>query len=251
MKTEEYNKAFSDIAQYYDTLMSYVNYPAWVAYIERLLKYCNISKKTILDLACGTGVCLEIWRHRGYRVIGLDKSFAMLKICKSRFPDDTTDVAVVNGDMCGFAFTEKVPIITCLYDSLNYLLSEEALAMCFKNVYDALDAGGVFFFDMNTVHCLQNEWGNGTFHRQDKEIHSVWSNTFDSSTNISTLKLTLMVQKNGNVEMIRESHQERGYSLMTIAELLETAGFEYSFYKHLTFNPAHERDMRIMGVASK
>ena len=48
MRSREYNKAFSDIAPYYDTLMSYVNYPAWITYIEQILKYCNVDKKTLV-----------------------------------------------------------------------------------------------------------------------------------------------------------------------------------------------------------
>jgi ubiquinone/menaquinone biosynthesis C-methylase UbiE len=68
MKSEAYKPAFTKIAPYYDTLMSFVNYPAWVTYIENILALYNIQEKRIFDLACGTGICLDLWSKKGYEV---------------------------------------------------------------------------------------------------------------------------------------------------------------------------------------
>jgi ubiquinone/menaquinone biosynthesis C-methylase UbiE len=252
MRSEGYRTSFSSIAKYYDTLMSFVNYPGWIEYIEEILKQNGSRKKTIFDLACGTGVCLELWSEKGYQTIGLDQSFAMLRVCRDRFRNVTgTAPLLINGDMRSFAIARNVPIVTCLYDSLNYLTSEEELVRCFRNVYDVIERGGIFIFDMNTVRCLRDEWGNGTFNRQDDNIHSVWSNSYDYDTGISTLRLTLTVYNNGTASTMHEMHRERGYPLITIAQHLSEVGFEFTLYRHLTFQPAHEQNMRIMGVARK
>ncbi len=252
MKSEECNQTFTAIAPYYDTLMSFINYPSWVSYIETILSLNNIKEKNILDLACGTGVCLELWWKKGYTVFGLDKSLAMLEICRKRFSNVSNgNIHLVNADLRNFAFAKKLPIATCLYDSLNYLLTEEDLLGCFRNVYEILDNDGIFIFDMNTIHCLRDEWGNSTFHRQDGNIHSVWTNHFESQNDISFLKITLTVQENGTLHTVSEAHMERGYPLSTILNLLSRAGFKSSLYRHLTFKPAQENDLRIMGVARK
>lgn len=122
---------------------------------------------------------------------------------------------------------------------------------CFKSVYDVLDDDGIFIFDMNTIRCLHDEWGNQVFHRQDENIYSTWMNTIDTRISISSLKLTLAVKKDGKETIIQEFHQERAYSLSTIRELLANAGFHCSLYRHMTFTPAQERDVRVMGVAKK
>lgn len=254
MRSEDFSAPFSQIAPYYDQLMSFVNYPAWVSYIEKILSANNIHEREILDVACGTGVCLEIWHKKGYRIIGLDSAPAMLDICRGRFPAQALDnggIELVVADMRDFSLPVKVPIATCLYDSLNYLLTEGDLIRCFKSVNAALADGGLFIFDMNTVHALRDEWGNQTFFRQDGKIHSTWSNTFDQGTRISSLRLTLTIQNNGQEISLREFHQERAYSLDEIVDMLTAAGFEYSIYRHLCFTPASENDMRIMGVAKK
>lgn len=230
--------------------MSFVNYPSWVAYIQKIIALNNVREKMIFDLACGTGVCLKIWQDDGYQVVGLDKSFSMLQVCREKV--STHDGALlINGDMRHFRLARQVPVITCLYDSLNYLLTEADLLRCFNRVHEALHRDGVFIFDMNTVHSLRDEWGNNTFQRRDEGLFSVWSNSFNPNLNVSSLSITLHVRRNGQEMVFGEFHQERGYPLSVIQDLLEEAGFSSSLYRHLTFSPATENDLRIMGVARR
>ena len=83
MRSEEYSVAFSTIAPYYDTLMSFINYRSWVSYIA-ILELHQINEKVLCDLACGTWVCLKLWWKRGYTVIGVDKSLEMLEVCRQK-----------------------------------------------------------------------------------------------------------------------------------------------------------------------
>ena len=250
MKSNSCSTPFASIAPYYDRLMSFVNYPSWVAYIEKIIALNNVKEKLIFDLACGTGVCLQLWSDKGHQVIGLDRSFSMLQACREKLSKN--DYALlINGDMRNFHLGRKMPVITCLYDSLNYLLTEADLLRCFRRVHEALRGDGLFVFDMNTVHSLRDEWGNNTFQRRDEGLFSIWSNSFNPNLNVSSLSITLHVRRNGQEMVFGEFHQERGYPLSVIEDLLEEAGFTCSLYRHLTFSPATEDDLRIMGVANK
>lgn len=250
MKSNSCSKPFSSIAPYYDRLMSFVNYPSWVSYIEKIILLSSVNERSIFDLACGTGVCLEMWSDKGYNVIGLDRSLSMLQVCREKLTR-RGDFLLINGDMRDFCLARKVPVITCLYDSLNYLLTEADLLRCFRCVGEALEDHGVFVFDMNTVHSLRDEWGNNTFQRRDEGLISMWSNSFNPNLNISSLSITLHVRRNGQEFVLGEFHQERGYPLSVIMDLLREAGFICSLYRHLTFTPATEDDLRVMGVARK
>jgi SAM-dependent methyltransferase len=250
MNSEGYSKPFTLIGPYYDKLMSFVNYPSWISYIEKILSLNAIREKRIFDLACGTGVCLELWLKKGYEVIGLDASAAMLETCRKRLAQ-YPNFRLIRGDMRDFRLDAAVPAITCLYDSCNYMLEPDDLYRCFKCSHEALAPGGIYVFDMNTQHALEDEWGNQTFTRKDDSVYSTWSNTFDKQKRISSLKLTLTVYEDGREITFREFHQERAYTLAEISTALSRAGFTFSLYRHLTFNPASERDTRIMGVALK
>ncbi|MBE0432135.1 class I SAM-dependent methyltransferase [candidate division WOR-3 bacterium] len=250
MKSNSCSKPFATIAPYYDRLMSFVNYPGWIAYIEKIIQLSSVKENVIVDLACGTGVCLQLWAEKGYEVIGLDRSFAMLEVCRERVVGQG-NVLLINADMRDFALARPVGVITCLYDSLNYLLADADLLGCFRSVHEALRDDGIFIFDMNTIHSLRDEWGNNTFQRRDEGLLSVWSNRYDTDANISSLNITLHVRRNGQEMILEEFHQERGYPLSVIEDLLREAGFDCSLYRHLTFTPASEFDLRVMGVARK
>jgi ubiquinone/menaquinone biosynthesis C-methylase UbiE len=254
MKLEGFDLPFTRIAPYYDRLMSFVDYHSWVNYIERIILMHKIQERLILDIACGTGVCLELWLDRGYRVIGLDASEEMLEVCKSRFSEDLFargQIRLIRADLRHFSIDEQIPVITCLYDSLNYLLEIDELSNCFRSVHSNLATNGIFVFDMNTIHALQDEWGNQIFERRDGPIYSIWDNNFDRTTRISTLKLTVNVYENSKVITFREVHQERAYTLEEIKKTALDAGFGITLYRHMTFNPATEFDTRILGVATK
>lgn len=251
MKSEEYSAAFTSIAPYYDDLMSFINYPGWISYIEKILKLNRCALQELLDLACGTGTCLRLWLDRGYRVYGIDRSAGMLDACRRRltgYPQDRFTLA--QADMRDFQLPVRVPIVTCLYDSLNYLLTEADLASCFRSVRACLTVPGLFIFDMNTVHALRDEWGNQTFRRRDKNITSIWNNVYDQEHRLSTLHITLFIENDGKDQIFREIHQERAYYLEEIERLLRAAGFQPRFYRHLTFTPARDDDVRVMGVAA-
>ncbi len=250
MKSNSCSTPFTTIAPYYDRLMSFVNYRNWVDYIERIIQMSGINEKAVFDVACGTGVCLELWMEKGYRVIGLDRSLEMLAICKERLAGRDGAIFYA-GDMRDFCLGVQVPVITCLYDSLNYLLQEEELLAFFRSAAAALDPEGVLIFDMNTIHSLRDEWGNNSFRRRDEGLLSVWTNTYDPVRDVSSLKIALHVNDNGSEKVFEEMHQERGYPLSEIERLLGEAGFTCSLYRHLTFTPATELDLRIMGVARK
>jgi SAM-dependent methyltransferase len=50
-------------------------------------------------------------------------------------------------------------LVTCTYDSLNYMTSAADLLACFESAAYALAPGGLFIGDMNTRHFLEFEWG--------------------------------------------------------------------------------------------
>jgi len=243
------HEPYSEIYPYYDILMSFIDYKTWIHYIEKLLFRDNIRDKEIFDLACGTGECLRIWAEKGFLVKGLDASPGMLNVAREKLKDQA---GLSLGDMRNFRLAENVPIITCLYDSLNYLLTEDELSSCFRSVYGALKPAGIFVFDMNTIFCLESQWDNQTIVRENSHVYSIWRNTWDESKSISTLRVTLFVKQSEGYAKNEEVHQERGYAVEAIRGLLEKAGFAgIEMFQHMTFLPVMETTSRIMVKARR
>lgn len=241
---------FNGFAQYYDQFMlRLVNYPAWVEYLIKIFNEYNLFPKTILDLACGTGIPSLLLAKQGYRVIGVDNAVPMLEVFKNKLEKSSYDIQIIHSDIRNFSVPEKVDAAVSFYDSINYLLTEDHLKDCFSCVAESLKPNGIFTFDMNTIYCLESFWDNRETPRRINDIYTIWRNTFDHEQGISTLKL-IVYTDDGRV--FEEVHKERAYSENDLQHILHSVGFtDVRFYAHLTLLPPNDTTLRIMVVALK
>lgn len=243
---------FSEFARVYDRFMHYIDYPGWVRYICRITELYKINGKRLLDLACGTGTCAILFAKRGFEVTGVDVSPSMLAQAERKIRDGGYRISLLRQDMRDLQVTERVNIITCLYDSLNYLLRIEDIEKTFLHAYDALEHGGAFIFDMNTEYALKVIWGTNVWYRNEGGVPSVWKNEYDAGAKIGTLYLTWTTIEDGRKEEHFEIHRERAYSNEEIRGALDKAGFgKIAIYAHPTFQAPAEVTPRIMVVAIK
>jgi SAM-dependent methyltransferase len=242
---------FSRFNRHYDKFMvKYVDYRGWVDYLVRMFGRFRSDPKTILDLACGTGIPTLMLARRGYRMTGVDRSPEMLAALEAK--RGNLPVATIHADIRDFTVPEPLDGAICLYDSMNYLLAEDDLLRCFGCVRAALIAGGLFVFDMNTVYGLAEHWGTRTTTREVGDIYSIWQHDWDQETRVSTLTLTFWERtaegKPG--EKFVEIHQERAYYPNEIERCLKAAGFtEVRFFQHGSFVEPGPHTTRIMIAA--
>ena len=97
-----------------------------------------------LDLACGTGVLCEILHAHGINASGMDFSEGMIAIARERNPKIHYDVA----DMITYRPDQKFDLVTCTGDALNHIMELSDIDRIFANVYNDLEDGGYFIFDI-------------------------------------------------------------------------------------------------------
>jgi len=242
---------FSRFNRHYDRFMlKYVDYKGWVEYVARIFGRFRSDPKTILDLACGTGIPTILLARRGYRMTGVDRSPEMLAVLAAKRGD--LPITAIRADIRDFSVPEPFDAAICLYDSMNYLLTEDDLVRCFTCARTALRASGFFVFDMNTVYGLAEQWGTRTTAREVGDIYSIWQNSYDQETRVSTLRLTFWEKpepgKTG--ERYEEIHQERAYSPEEVERCLRAARFtEVHFFQHGSFIEPGPNTTRMMVVA--
>ena len=112
-----------------------------------ILTRSKVNNGLIVDLGCGSGLWAEKLVQKGYEVLGIDISEAMIDIARSRVPDAEFRVASL--------FDAEIPschAVTSISECLNYLFDPDnnrrTLATLFRRVYQALTPGGVFIFDI-------------------------------------------------------------------------------------------------------
>lgn len=104
----------------------------------------QLSPRSALDLACGTGVLCRLLRRQGMDVWGMDLSQGMIGIARENDPQGHYDIA----DMITYRPGRTFSLVTCTGDAVNHIPALSDVAKIFGNVYDLLEPGGWFVFDL-------------------------------------------------------------------------------------------------------
>lgn len=223
-------------------------------YLQDVLRAHPVAGRRLLDLACGTGTLALLMAERGYAVLGLDRSAGMLEQARRKTAAVQMEAAVrfEQGDMRDFTIAAPVDLVTCCYDTLNYLTDPADLRRCYESVARALLPGGLFCFDLATDFFLKNYWQGVELDEFDG-VTQIMQSHYDATNGCSTLVLTGFVPAGrGRYRRFREVHIERAYAEAEVTALLAAAGFVIeAVYDCFTMQTPHPRSLREMYVARR
>ena len=136
---------FSKSAQYYDEIYASIDkdYATEVNTAHKIIqKYKQSKGKSLLDVACGTGV------HAGflgkyYQVEGLDLDPKMLAVAGKKYPK----IRFHQGDMTDFDLGRQFDVIVCLFSSIGYVKTKPRLQKAVKTMSRHLLPGGVLLIE--------------------------------------------------------------------------------------------------------
>lgn len=223
--------------------------------LPAMLQRFNAEPKTILDVACGEGTFVVAMASKGYEVTGVDLSPEMIAAAQEQARNSGVSVNFKVQDMRSMDFGSQFDLVTCWFDSLNYLLTNADLTKAFKGVARALRHEGLFIFDMNTIHGLAFAYWQYPPVRKDEEnlfmIHRFTN--YDHDKNIVTMKITSFIREGGTWERFDEEHLERGYTLAEIRKSLKEAGLtELACWGHPSaMTDPQQNSSRVWFVARK
>ena len=95
--------------------------------------------RTLLDVACGSGLHLAALAESGWEVEGTDLSEAMLASARGRLPG----VPLHEADMRTFRLDRRFDAVVCLFSAIGYMTTLDDLAVAVANMRDHLVPGGV------------------------------------------------------------------------------------------------------------
>lgn len=212
---------YTKFADFYDRLTHDIDYVRWADYLQSAFRKYGKDPKLVLELGCGTGSLAVELSKRGYDMIALDASTAMLNKACEKARKVNLDILFLNQDMRSFELYGTVDAVVCLLDSINYITSLKDIKTVFKLVNNYLNPGGLFIFDVNSPYKLSTVLGNQTFYEFDEDISWVWVNTYNSKDKTTTFDLTFFVKnEDGLYERYDETHIERAFTGEEIRRLL-------------------------------
>src|SRR3954454_17693513 len=141
--------AYELLAPFYDLYTHDYAHEDLLGNIEAIATEHGLTGRRLLDIGCGTGKSFLPMLARGYDVTACDISPGMVERAREAAGAGGADVFVADArelpDVGPFDLT------IALDDALNYLLSDEELAMVFEGVARNLRPGGLLVFDLNSL----------------------------------------------------------------------------------------------------
>ena len=198
----------------------------------QLLPKLPTLPRSALDLATGTGAAARTLAAAGLRVTAVDRSARMLAIARGRARDQGLTITWIEADLLDLpTATPLLPpasfeLITCLYDSLNYLTGDDDLKRLCAAVAQLLTPGGQLVFDLNTEAEYRN-WDDRDQVVYDAGGMLVYNRlSFDRTRRIARGRIVWFNDDGTRWWRGSEQHTQRAWSELELLSALEGAGLQ-------------------------
>jgi len=186
-----------------------------------LLQQHGFAQGLIVDLGCGSGIWAKELADRGFEVLGIDISPAMIELARRRAPEARFHV----GSFVDYPLP-ACQTVTALGEVFNYLFdpknSLRTLRRVCKRVFDALAPGGLLIFDVaEPGRCkglTQRFW-------EGKDWTCLVECRHDSRKQQLTRRIVTFRKWGDGFRRSEEVHTQQLYRGEVLAELLKSIGF--------------------------
>ena len=240
------NQVNYDFAKAWD--VSQGNFAQEIA--ENILKFADENKikiTSVYDICCGASNLLGVFKSKGLKCFGSETRQGMYDYSKEKHPEITYFLTEKMYDVPG---KQKVDLITCTHDVVNYFENWENWEEFFEDVEKHLNKKGMFVFDYYTKFKLKN-WNETTFKSNENldYLMSVKSGVYDKTVITYTYYINYENYFVKTKDVVVESYFENS----AIFEALRKAGFKKIIVVDHNLNPTDpsEYTERIHIVAMK
>jgi len=215
-------------ARYYDKLYAFKDYRAETEkLLETLRRYKPSLGDDLLDVACGTGRHLAYLKE-SFRVEGLDLALGMLEAARERLPEVTFHQA----DMTDFILGGQFDVVTCLFSSIGYVKTLEALVKTVNGMASHLAPGGVLLIE---PWFTPETWHPGSVHAlfiDEPELKIARVNTSDAMGRLSFMDFHYLIGTPQGVGHFTERHEPGLFTAPEMQAALTGAGLRSEYDPH-------------------
>lgn len=222
------NALYTDLSGYYDLMCADIDYHAQSHCIQRLQKIFGNGGKTHFDLACGTGPHVRHFIDCGYQSNGLDINQPMLDIAKTRCPEAQFSLQ----DMSAFSINDPVDLITCFLYSIHYNAGMEKLKNCISSVHRALQADGLFCFNVVDKYKINNDLFAKHTVQQAGDLFTFSSGWYYCGEGEKqSLKISIEKTSSADTQRWHDEHPMVAFDFAELLDALQPA-FEVHIFEH-------------------
>ena len=237
-------RAYSRLAAIYDEVVIDPCHGRWASFLHELWCTDPVGVSSVLDICCGTGLLAAELTARGYRVVGVDASEAMLTVARKRLG---ADVEVVRTVLPSLNVEGVFDAAVCTFDGLNYLTPDE-LRLTIAAVASRLRPGGWLVFDLHTDRMMDFTLSNPVVAGESAGNDFVISSVVDPRARTCDTRIELTRPRDG--DPFCEQHRQYFHADRDVEASLQHAGFAVTALgKEYTHQPADTSTMRATWTA--
>lgn len=247
-------EAYTGFAYVYDEYMDNIPYEEWSEYLIKLLVEQGVTKgMSVADLGCGTGTVTQILDKAGYECVGIDNAPDMLTIATEKMYEEEQQIIYSLQDMREFELPYEVDAMISIADSMNYITSKEDITSVFQCVKEGLKQGGVFIFDLKTIHFFRDILADNTYAENREDSAFIWDNIYDEQTRNNEYDLAVFIRnEQGSFNRFEENHFQHGFTQEEVLSAAQAAGLQVvAVYDAFTKEPPKSESERLYYILRK
>lgn len=181
-----------------------------------------------LDLGAGGGQFAILMAQAGYPIKGLDLSEKMVAAAKANAKEAKLDLEFWQDDMATFELKDQAAVISCFCDTFNYLADANAVKTTFTHIYQQLQDGGIFMFDVHSIHQMNDIYPETSFVVEWDDAVFTWTSDQFRGENTIDHTINVFVQNtdDNNYQRFEEMHYEQTLPIEAYQEILTQVGFK-------------------------
>ena len=223
---------YQQMAKYYDLFYKKKSYDKESKFLEELIN----TRKTVLDIGCGTGLHMHYLEEKNYQVEGVDLNQGMLDVAKARVKGP-----LYQGNLLDFKPHKKYDAIISMFAVFNHLANKQELEEALLHWYEYLNTNGVLIID------LHNGRKSGEKETTVNNYKRIMKWTFDSTTFKEKTEITYMIDG----KIYQDTHEFQIYKLSQLESILKKHNFKYQLYENYSFTKASDNSKNIEIVIEK
>ena len=194
---------FTKSSRFYDAQYHWKHYDTEAARLAAIIREYVPKAKTLLNVACGTGLHDEHLLKAGFTVTGLDLDPGMLTIARERCPN----IVFHEGDMAAFGLGTQFDAVVCLFSSIGYCGSVGGLLKTMTCLATHTTPGGVVVVEpwltpetyrLGTTHALFVDLPDIKLARMNVSL---------AEDRLSIMDLHFLVAEGGDISSFTERHE--------------------------------------------
>jgi SAM-dependent methyltransferase len=214
-------------AELYDLFYADKPYTDEAAFVHECIREFSLRPtREILELASGTGRHALEFEKLGYNVTATDRSPDMLEVARKRARGKN----LVRAEMGQLDLPKKnFDAAVCLFDSIGYLRTNEAIANALARIRDHLRDDALFILEFWHAPAMLNGYSPARVRRwkiDNADITRTSETTLDRESCLAKVVYTVEERTpDGSCRTFRESHVNRFFSVDEMETLLSRSKF--------------------------